>query len=86
MFDIKDATILNGIFKPKNHSSIWLFVTKNKTSDRTDYYDDFDGEFLTFEGQTSGRTDSLILEHYEKGNEVIVFYRDKKNEHPNYAF
>lgn len=86
LFEIKDATINNGIFKPKDHSSIWLFVTKNKTPDRTEYYDDFDGQILIFEGQTTGRTDKLILDHEKQNNEIILFYRDKKGEHANYAF
>ncbi|WP_062400541.1 hypothetical protein [Methanogenium cariaci] len=77
LFQIKDATINNGIFKPKGHSSVWLFVTKNKTLDHTDYYDDLDGSKLTFEGQTAGRTDQMILDHEIDGNEIILFYREK---------
>ncbi|WP_460006995.1 hypothetical protein [Methanogenium cariaci] len=86
LFQIKDATINNGIFKPKGHSSVWLFVTKNKTLDHTDYYDDLDGSKLTFEGQTAGRTDQMILDHEIDGNEIILFYREKRDEHPKYAF
>lgn len=86
IFSITDATINNGIFQPKGHSSIWIFVTKNKTPDKTNYYDDFDGEILNFEGQTKGRTDYKITEHSEAGNELLVFYRDNKLEYPNYSF
>jgi putative restriction endonuclease len=32
---VKDATIKNGIFHPKGHDSVWLFVTEEKTKDRT---------------------------------------------------
>ena len=45
-FDVKDATINNGIFRPKGHDSIWLFVTEEKTKDRTQYSDEFDGDDL----------------------------------------
>ena len=31
VFAIKDATIRNGIFRPKGHESIWLFITEEKT-------------------------------------------------------
>jgi len=85
-FKISDATINNGIFKPKDFSSIWLFVTEEKTPDRTQYKDYFDGFSLQFEGQTQKRTDHLITNHEMDGNEILVFYRKKKNEFPNYGF
>lgn len=86
LFQIKDATINTGIFQPKDHSSIWLFVTKNKSPDRTAYNDDFDGQILNFEGQLQGRTDNKIINHFSDGNELLVFYRDQKAEYDNYAF
>jgi hypothetical protein len=30
MFNIRDATINTGIFRPKGHDSVWLFVTEKK--------------------------------------------------------
>lgn len=33
-FNIQDATIRNGIFKPRTHLSIWLFVTEQKAKER----------------------------------------------------
>ncbi len=85
-FSITDATIRNGIFPPKGICSIWLFITEEKTPDRTQYHDLFDGQILQFEGQTKGRTDGLIINHERDGNEIIVFYRKKKREFPNYGF
>ncbi len=85
-YQITDATINNGIFKPKDVASIWLFITEEKTPDRTQYRDYFDGQILQFEGQTKGRTDGLIINHEEEGNEILVFYRKKKREFPNYGF
>ncbi|MBD8491537.1 HNH endonuclease [Pseudomonas syringae] len=38
------------------------------------------------DGQLMGRTDKLITEHSERGLELLVFYRKKKNEHPDYGF
>lgn len=86
LFGITDATINTGVFQPKGHSSVWLFVTKNKTPDRTAYNDNFDGQILNFEGQLEGRTDHKIINHLRDGNELLVFYRDRKSEYPNYAF
>jgi len=34
LFGITDATLNNGIFRPKNTRSVWLFVTEEKTPDR----------------------------------------------------
>jgi putative restriction endonuclease len=34
-FKINDATINTGIFRPKDHGSIWLFITQKKSSDMT---------------------------------------------------
>ena len=85
-FGIQDATLNNGIFKPKAHHSVWLFVTKDKTSDRTQYQDSLDGDVLTMEGQTAGRTDHLIIEHEKRGNELLLFYRDSKLQYPGAGF
>ncbi|WP_157002072.1 hypothetical protein [Agromyces laixinhei] len=85
-FGIIDASINNGIFQPKGHDSVWLFVTKEKTADRVQYADRLDGAILTFPGQTEGRTDSKLFDHVANGHELIVFYRDRKYEHPGAGF
>lgn len=85
-FDIQDASINNGIFRPKGHDSVWLFVTKNKTSDRTQYHDLLDGDDLTMQGQTMGRTNHWIIDHEEAGQELLLFYRDSKLEYAGGGF
>ena len=37
LFEISDATINNGVFRPKGRHEVWLFVTENKSADRTVY-------------------------------------------------
>lgn len=86
MFAITDATVNTGIFRPQGSNSIWLFVTRDKTKDRTQYQDRLDGDLLHWEGQTSGRTDSKIIEHVENGDELLVFYRDSKRQHAKAGF
>jgi hypothetical protein len=86
MFDIKDATINTGIFQPAGHESVWLFVTQDKPPDRTQYEDVLQGNDLYWQGQTSGRKDDLIIRHRERGLELLVFYRPKKDEFENYGF
>lgn len=85
-FGITDATINTGVFQPAGHESIWLFITQNKTSDRTQYSDNLDGDDLQWDGQTEGRKDDLIIEHAQKGLELLVFYRRQKYEHDGAAF
>lgn len=86
MFGIEDATINNGIFRPRGHNSIWLFVTEKKSADRTQYMDKLEGDILYADGQTAGRTDKLIIEHQVNDLEILVFYRTDKNEFPNGGF
>ena len=72
MFSIVDATVNTGVFRPAGSKSLWLFVTRDKTSDRTQYADKLDGDLLHWEGQTSGRTDSRIIDHETSGDELLV--------------
>ncbi len=48
MFGIRDATINTGTFRPKGHDSVWLFVTENKTPDRTQYHDMLDNDRVIY--------------------------------------
>ncbi|WP_421091612.1 HNH endonuclease [Pseudomonas asiatica] len=86
LFDIKDATLNTGIFRPKGFNSVWLFITEHKTSDRTQYDDTLVGDTLRMQGQRMGRTDMLISEHHQRGLELLLFYRKEKYEHPHAGF
>ncbi len=86
MFDISDATLNTGVFRPKGSNSIWLFVTKNKTKDRTPYKDRLDGDLLHWQGQLTGRTDASIVGHQSAGDELLVFYRDDRFQYPGSGF
>ncbi|WP_240789153.1 HNH endonuclease [Pseudomonas kribbensis] len=81
LFGIKDATLKNGIFRPKGYDSVWLFVTEQKTSDRTPYVDTLTDDTLRMEGQLQGRTDHLILRHKQLRLELLVFHRRTKEEY-----
>ena len=86
LFQITDATINTGVFRPKGTSSVWLFVTEKKTSDRTPYRDHLEGETLHWQGQTSGRTDAWIIDHRASELELLVFFRKQKYEHSGAGF
>ena len=85
-FNIIDKTMDTGVFKPRGTRSIGLFVTEEKGQDQSQYKDRLDGDTLQWQGQMSGRTDKLIFTHQDEGNEVIVFYRKNKAEHPGAGF
>jgi putative restriction endonuclease len=85
-FKINDATLNTGVFQPLATNSVWLFVTKDKTSDRTPYQDHLEGDLLKWQGQTAGRTDSKIINHEQAGDELLVFYRNSKREHKGAGF
>ena len=76
-FSITDATLNTGVFQPKGHSSGWLFVTNKKPANRTQYVDSLVGDTLHWQGQTTGRTDQLIIDHEDRGLELLVFYREE---------
>jgi hypothetical protein len=86
LFDVHDATLNTGVFRPKGYDSVWLFVTRDKTADRTQYKDLLDGDVLHWQGQTSGRTDAAIIEHAHRGLELLLFYRNWKYEHEHAGF
>lgn len=85
-FSITDATLNTGVFRPKGSLSIWLFVTEEKTADRTQYHDRLAGDSLHWQGQKSGRTDRLIIEHQQNALELLVFFRKRKYEFPGAGF
>lgn len=85
-FEIKDATLFTGIFRPHGHESLWLFITERKTPDRPQYNDMLKNGDLFFEGQMSGRKDKLLAEHLEQDLEVLLFYRKSKYEFENAGF
>jgi len=85
-FGIQDATLNNGIFKPHGHDSVWLFVTENKTPHRKPYTAPLSQKDMYMEGQTRGRTDSLITEHRSRGLELLLFYREDKSQYEHASF
>lgn len=76
----------SGVVTPKAFDSVLLFVTEKKSKDRTQYIDRLEGDILHWEGQTSKRTDHRIIDSDGMGQELLVFYRPKKDHYPNYAF
>lgn len=86
LFSIRDATLKNGVFQVKDRHEIWLFVTASKQADRVQYEDRLEGDTLYWQGQSSGRTDERIICHAHEGNDLLLFYRESKAQHPGAGF
>lgn len=86
LFGITDKTVDTGIFRPKGHDSVWIFITEAKSADMTLYVDHLHGDVLEWQGQTAGRKDKLIIDHKYAGVELVVFYRGTKREYPGSGF
>lgn len=82
----QDASIRNGVFHPRGFASVCLFVTEDKSKDRTQYIDFLDGDTLQWQGQQQGRTDALIIDHAKNSLELLLFYRKERYEHPGGGF
>jgi 5-methylcytosine-specific restriction protein A len=76
------------IFRPdkQRFNSYWMFVTAKKTSDRPQVVDRLEDDILHTEGQAKQMTDSWIKNHIADGIEVVVFFRNKKNEYAGGGF
>jgi hypothetical protein len=86
LFEIRDATLNNGVFRFKERREVWLFVTENKQADREQYVDKLIVDTLYWQGQRMGRTDSLIINHGRTGERLMLFYRRAKYEFEGAAF
>ena len=86
LFEIRDATLNNGVFHFKERREVWLFVTENKQADREQYVDKLVGDSLYWQGQRMGRTDSLIIDHKRTGENLLLFYRRAKYEFEGAGF
>jgi hypothetical protein len=86
IFHITDATLNTGVFKPKDHSSVWLFVTRKKAANQPKYVDYIAGDMLHWQGQSSGKSDLMIIEHKIRDLELLLFYRDEPRQHADSGF
>jgi putative restriction endonuclease len=86
IFPTSDATLNTGVFRPKNHSSVWLFVTRKKAPNQPKYVDYLAGKTIHWQGQTSGKSDLMIIEHKSRDLELLLFYRDEPKQYADAGF
>mgnify|MGYP000199161238 CR=1 FL=1 len=82
------GSINTGVFRPdkSRYSSIWLFVTEEKSSEMTQFEDKLVGDTLNWQGQSEQGTDHLIINHQSLSLEILLFYRKHKRENAHGAF
>jgi putative restriction endonuclease len=86
LFHITDATLNTGVFKPKHYSSVWLFVTHKKAANQPKYVDHLSGNTLHWQGQTSGKSDLMVIEHKSRDLELLLFYREEPKQYADSGF
>lgn len=86
LLDCGEQALWRGVFTPKCFDSIFLFVTENKTPDKTPYNDLLSVDDLEWDGEEQGRSDKRIINHKANGDEILLFYRTHKNAYPGYGF
>ena len=86
IFPTSDATLNTGVFKPKNYSSVWLFVTRKKAPNQPKYVDYLAGRTLHWQGQTSGKSDQMLIEHKNRDLELLLFYREEPKQYSDSGF
>ena len=86
LFKIRDRSINTGVFQPKGHASVWLFVTEEKTPNRRQYHDRLHDDILEWDGQEKGGRDGWVINHRRDKREILLFYRKKRTHYPGYGF
>jgi uncharacterized protein DUF3427 len=86
IFPTSDATLNTGVFRLKNYSSVWLFVTRKKAANQPKYVDNLVGKTLHWQGQASGKSDLMIIEHMTRDLELLLFYREEPKQHADSGF
>lgn len=86
MLGVAGSAMGSGVFRRKGTNSVLLFVTARKSADRTQYADRLDGDILHWEGPEKRGPDQMVIDHGTRGLELLLFYRERKNEFPAYGF
>lgn len=78
--------LTTGVFKPAKKNFVLIFVTEKKEPKDTQYDDKLIGNILEWDGQNAGRTDNLIINNTNNDPELILMYREYKNERQDSSF
>jgi hypothetical protein len=70
--------ISRGVFTPKGEGQIFLFVTREREGWMTPYNNFLDGDLLFWDGEKGHGSDERIISASSKGEEIHLFYRDRR--------
>lgn len=76
--------IARGVVTPASHSSIILFVTREKQSSAQQYEDRLDGNRLYWEGPTDHFAEERIINSEQSSDDVHLFYRERHHSEFSY--
>jgi putative restriction endonuclease len=68
--------ISRGVVTPKGKKVILLFVTRDKQDSLTQYRDILSEDRLEWEGERGHGSDDRIARAHERGEQILLFYRD----------
>lgn len=69
--------IARGVVTPAGKTEIYLFVTKEKPADATQYNDFIDSDLLFWEGEKKHGSDPAIINARRSGKKIFLFYRER---------
>jgi putative restriction endonuclease len=67
-----------GVFTPQGAGKIFLFVTRERESWMTRYDNYLDGDLLFWDGEKGHGSDERIASAFQNGEEIHVFYRERR--------
>jgi hypothetical protein len=68
-----------GVFTPKGTHQIFLFVTRERQDWMTPYVNYLDKDLLFWDGETGHGSDDRIVNASRNGEEIYLFYRDRRH-------
>jgi hypothetical protein len=72
--------LARGVVTPAGDNKVILFVTENKSADRTPYRDRLRGSVLEWEGPTDHFAEDRMLGAPQNGTEIHLFYREEQRD------
>ena len=86
MFGLAPIAFQRGVFKPKDHASVWVFVTEEAGDGVDPRGSVLRGDVLHWGGVSGGRSEALVLEHAARGLELVLFHRRNAAQYPDRGF
>ena len=77
---VQRKAIERGVFTPKGHKSIYLFVTREKQRSQTQYKDRILNDILIWEGERMHGNDQRIVNAASRHDKIYLFFRARHHQ------